>query len=130
MTRKKRISSEISPTFEDSHYVCYECGEEIKKDRTVKCPKCDGSILTYARFNNWNYCLLRKYAYEVQEGDLILLRDGKDYKVLNVQKDNQDDSVLRIALKEYRVVSVQEDDWVDCIWGTWDENTTPWKKSE
>lgn len=94
----------------------------------VECPHCGGNIIVYAKASNWNYCLKRKYVKDIEKGDSILLRDFKSYQVLNVQESESDYGIYKVALKGYRTVNLEEDDWVECIWGTWDSNTTPWKK--
>lgn len=122
--KKKYISSQISPLFEDAHYSCWDCSKEFFEDDMeldiVECPHCGGNMIVYATANSWNYCLKRKYVKDIEKGNLILLRDFKSYQVLNVQESDTDYGIYKVALKGYRTVNLEEGDWVECIWGTWD----------
>lgn len=129
--KKKYVSREISPSFEDAHYYCWNCEKELTTDipwRTVKCPDCGENITVYYSFNDWNYCLKRKYVQEIRKHDLVQLRDMKSYEVLDVREHDSDDSIYKVALQGYRSVNLEKDDWVDCIWGTWDYDQAPWNK--
>ncbi|MDK0911540.1 hypothetical protein [Clostridium perfringens] len=128
---KKRISREISPNFEDAHHFCWECKNEILEDmpyKMVKCPECGSNIHVCATYNDWNYFLEKKYVYEIEKGDLILMRsDMKSHEVLNIEED---DEIYKVALKGYGVLKLEGNDFVECIVGTWDESKAPWKKNE
>lgn len=128
---KKRISEQISPNIEDAHHFCWTCKSEILGDstyRVVKCPKCGDDINVYATISGVNRCLEKKYVYEIKVGDFILMRDMKDYEVLNIEKF--DDETYKVALKGYRVLKLREDDFVECADGIWLEGNEPWKNKE
>ena len=126
MKKRKGISHEISPNFDIENYACKKCDCKIEES-CVKCPECDGEIVEYVNYDNWNYCLLRKYVSEIEVNDTILMRSNmKGYQVLDVSE--WEDNIYKVALKGHGVIKLEADDFVKCIWGTWEKGTTPWQR--
>lgn len=124
----------ITPNWEDAHYCCVDCGKVIKIEefesdgvKIWRCPSCNGSLYVYASTDDWNYALTRKYADEIEEGDLIPLRMStqKGHEVLGVIEAG---GKIKLGLKGYGTATVSKNDWVDVVMGTWDSNTEPWNK--
>lgn len=128
---RKKISHQISPNFENSHFCCWDCKRELLQDEiddlhyTVKCPFCGGTMHVYAKVRGWNRALIKKYVWELVEGDLVLLRDMESHEVLDITEE--DDNIYKVALKGYTVIRLEGDDDVKCVMGTWMDGETPWK---
>lgn len=118
-------------SFEQEYYKCYDCSKVLSYGdmRTSgklnwKCPHCNGTIMVYAKDTDWNYVLLRKYAYEIDESDSILMYPNSHTVLNNTYASGKH----KIALKGYGVLKADELDWLNCIWGQWDGDETKFDK--
>ena len=124
----------LSTDWFKAHYCCWECNKSFTRDELKingkvvwKCPDCNENIFVYVEDKDWNYVFIRKYADEIEKGDLVYLsQTGQSHEVLN--EPEEINGKIKVALKGHTVVKIPEDNWVDCSFGTWDSNTTPWEK--